>query len=46
MSTALFATQGFQIVKYATYVEHVLRPLVNLGLVVVFICSARRYSGP
>lgn len=36
ISTALFATQGFQIVKYATYVEHVLRPLVNLGLVVVF----------
>ncbi len=36
MSTALFATQGFQTVKYATYVEHVVRPLVNLGLVVVF----------
>jgi O-antigen/teichoic acid export membrane protein len=36
MSTALFATQGFQTVKYATYVEHVLRPLINLALVVVF----------
>jgi len=36
MSTALFATQGFQTVKYATYVEHVLRPLINLVLVVVF----------
>jgi O-antigen/teichoic acid export membrane protein len=45
MSTALFATQGFQTVKYATYVEHVLRPLVNLGLAVGFICSGRRYSG-
>lgn len=36
MSTALFATQGFQTVKHATYVEHVARPLVNLALVVVF----------
>jgi len=36
MSTALFATQGFQTVKYATYVEYVVRPLVNLALVVVF----------
>ena len=36
MSTALFATQGFQTVKYATYVEHVLRPLANVGFVVVF----------
>ena len=45
MSAALFATQGSQTVKYATYVEHVLRPLGNLGLAVGFICSGRRYSG-
>lgn len=36
MSMALWATQGFQTVKYATYVEHVLRPLINLVLVVTF----------
>lgn len=36
MSMTLWATQGFQTVKYATLVQHVLRPLVNLILVVVF----------
>ncbi|HEX2728945.1 MAG TPA: polysaccharide biosynthesis C-terminal domain-containing protein, partial [Rubrobacteraceae bacterium] len=36
MSMTLWATQGFQTVKYATLVQHVLRPLANLILVVVF----------
>ena len=36
MSMALWATQGFQTMKYATYVQFVLRPLSNLALVVVF----------
>ena len=36
MSMALWATQGFQTVKYTTYVQYVLRPLLNLGLIVVF----------
>ncbi|HEX2098682.1 MAG TPA: flippase [Rubrobacteraceae bacterium] len=36
MSIALWATQGFQTVKYATYVQQVLRPLINLGFVFVF----------
>jgi O-antigen/teichoic acid export membrane protein len=35
MSMALWATQGFQTVKYATWVQHVLRPLSNLALVVI-----------
>jgi len=36
MSMALWATQGFQTVKYATYVQYVVRPLINLALIVVF----------
>lgn len=36
MSMALWATQGFQTVKYATYVQYVVRPLSNLTLIVVF----------
>lgn len=36
MSLALWATQGFGTVKYATVVQHVVRPLVNLVLVVGF----------
>ncbi len=36
MSTALYATQGFQTVKYTAYVQEVLRPLVGLALVGVF----------
>jgi Polysaccharide biosynthesis protein len=30
MGAALFATQGFQTVRYAAYVGHVLRPLIDL----------------
>lgn len=36
MSMALWATQGFQTVKYATYVQYVVRPLVNLVFITVF----------
>ncbi len=36
MSTALYATQGFQTVKYTTYVQEIMRPLINLGFVVIF----------
>ncbi|MCA1730159.1 MAG: flippase [Actinobacteria bacterium] len=36
MSMALWATQGFQIVKYQSYVQDVLRPLLNLALIAVF----------
>ena len=36
MSMALWAAQGFQTVKYATYVQYVARPLLNLVLIVGF----------
>src|SRR5215212_9487201 len=36
MSMALWATQGFGTVKYATLVGQVVRPVANLALVVVF----------
>ena len=36
MSMALWATQGFQTVKYATYVQYVVRPLLNLALIMAF----------
>ena len=36
MSITLWATQGFQTVKYATLVRDILRPLVNLVFVFVF----------
>src|SRR5829696_3101366 len=36
MSMALWATQGFGTVKYATFVGQVVRPLANLALVVLF----------
>ena len=36
MSMALWATQGFQTVKYATYVQYVVRPLSNHVLIAVF----------
>ena len=36
MSIALWATQGFQTVKYVTYVEEIQRPLVNLVFVMIF----------
>jgi O-antigen/teichoic acid export membrane protein len=36
MSMALWATQGFGTVKYATFVGQVVRPLANLALVILF----------
>jgi O-antigen/teichoic acid export membrane protein len=36
MSMALWATQGFQTVKYAAWVQYVVRPLLNLVFVAVF----------
>ncbi|MGF1470164.1 MAG: flippase [Rubrobacteraceae bacterium] len=36
MSMTLWATQGFQTVRYATLVQQVLRPLANLALIFVF----------
>jgi O-antigen/teichoic acid export membrane protein len=36
MSMALWATQGFQTVKYQTYVQDVLRPIVNLVFIAAF----------
>lgn len=45
MSIALWATQGFQTVKYATLVRDILRPLVNLILVFVFYFSGEQILG-
>ena len=45
MKVALYATQGFKTVKYATYVEEVLRPLINLVLVVVFYLLGAQILG-
>jgi O-antigen/teichoic acid export membrane protein len=36
MSLAIWATQGFQTVKYDAYVQHIQRPLLNLVLVLIF----------
>lgn len=36
MSMALWATQGFQTVKYSTYVQQVIQPLAALGLIGLF----------
>jgi O-antigen/teichoic acid export membrane protein len=45
MSMALWATQGFQTVKYATWVQQVLRPSINLVLIVVFYLIGTRILG-
>lgn len=45
MSMALWATQGFQTMKYATLVQHVLRPLINLAFVVVFYLLGAQILG-
>lgn len=36
MNMALYATVGFQTVRYQTYVQQVLQPLANFALIVVF----------
>ncbi|CAN5645563.1 flippase [soil metagenome] len=45
MSIALWATQGFQTVKYATIVEEIQRPALNLALVVVFYLLGAQILG-
>jgi O-antigen/teichoic acid export membrane protein len=45
MSIALFATQGFQTVKYQTYVQHILQPLIALGLMVVLYLLGMQILG-
>ncbi len=45
MSIALWATQGFQTVKYQTFVQEVLRPSINLLLVVVFYILGAQIFG-
>jgi O-antigen/teichoic acid export membrane protein len=45
MSITLWATQGFQTVKYATLVRDILRPLSNLILVFVFYLLGEQILG-
>ena len=45
MSITLWATQGFQTVKYATYVQQILLPLANLVLISVFYLFGARILG-
>lgn len=45
MSITLWATQGFQTVKYATLVRDILRPLANLILVFVFYLLGEQILG-
>jgi len=45
MSLALWATQGFQTVKYDAYVQQVQRPLLNLVLVLIFYFLGARVLG-
>jgi len=45
MTVTLYASQGFQTVKYVTYVEEVARPLINLALVGVFYLLGAQILG-
>ena len=45
MSMALWAIQGFQTVKYPTYVRQITQPLVNLALIVVFYLLGSQVLG-
>lgn len=45
MSMALWATQGFQTVKYVAYVEDMLRPLLNLVLILLFYLVGAQVLG-
>ena len=45
MTIMLWATQGFQTVTYAAWVQQIIRPLLNVLLVVAFYFSARRFWG-
>jgi O-antigen/teichoic acid export membrane protein len=45
MSIALNATQGFQTVKYLTYVAQIVQPLMHLGFVVIFYLLGAQVLG-
>jgi O-antigen/teichoic acid export membrane protein len=45
MNIALWATQGFQTMKYTTYVQELQRPLLNLVLVVIFYVMGAEVLG-
>lgn len=45
MSMALWATQGFQTVKYDAYVQQIQRPLLNLVLVLIFYSLGAQVLG-
>ena len=45
MNMALFTTQGFQTVKYATYVREISYPLMSLGLIVIFYLLGAQVLG-
>ena len=45
MNMALWTTQGFQTVKYATYVREIWQPLMNLGLIVDFYLLGAQLLG-
>lgn len=45
LSIALWATEGFQTVKYTTYVQEMQRPLVNFLLVLVFYLLGAQILG-
>jgi O-antigen/teichoic acid export membrane protein len=45
MIIALRATQGFQTMKYVTYVEEIQRPLLNLVLIVAFYVVGAQVLG-
>jgi O-antigen/teichoic acid export membrane protein len=45
MYMALWATQGFQTVKYATYVREISQPLMSLGLIVIFYLLGAQVLG-
>jgi O-antigen/teichoic acid export membrane protein len=45
MNMILWTTQGFQTVKYATYVREVSQPLISLGLIVIFYFLGSKVLG-
>lgn len=45
MNIALWATQGFQTMKYTTYVQEIQKPLLNLVLVVIFYILGAQLLG-
>ncbi len=45
MSMALWAIQGFQTVKYPTYVRQVFQPIANLSLIIVFYLLGAQILG-